>query len=455
MEAFVERNGTKVKKPLNLPKKFGGQKYVVKDLMKDQQEIFAVILDKAKEWLECDDPKSFKPLRMIIQGAGGSGKSVLINTIVTVLREIFDDNDVVRVLAPTGVAAFNVGGETIHYCLGIGRQKSDYVPGSLNKDKKELLIKKFQRLLAIIIDERSMVNSKLFGTACQLVGETIHGGHCCNNPWGNLPILILVGDDYQLPSIERGCWDIGRRDLSYSPMAIKGDQQFEACGEHVRQLSSIKRMKEDQQKERLLCERLRLGEPTDEDVVKLLSLDLENLQLKFPGEEGKNMIDKIRQEAIYLFTTNNEIDEHNICRLAEVQSATNPVAFIKSSTSGRIGKMAVRSHFGKDSIRSTIICRGSKVALTMRNFQPSWGLHNGAVGIVEDIIFEKGKSPNADDLPRYVVVNFPAYIGPVWDKNNPKVNMKHKLMLRLRFCYHNLTTNYISERPHTMCSFSL
>ena len=37
--------------------------------------------------------KKFKPLRMTIMGCGGTGKSVLINTLVTCIRKIFDDND--------------------------------------------------------------------------------------------------------------------------------------------------------------------------------------------------------------------------------------------------------------------------------------------------------------------------------------------------------------------------
>jgi predicted GTPase len=58
--------------------------------------------------------KKFKPLRMTIMGCGGTGKSVLINTLVTCIRKIFDDNDSVFVTAPTGAAAYNVGGSTIH-----------------------------------------------------------------------------------------------------------------------------------------------------------------------------------------------------------------------------------------------------------------------------------------------------------------------------------------------------
>jgi nicotinamide riboside kinase len=56
----------------------------------------------------------FKLFRITIMGAARTGKSVLINTLVTVLRVMFDDNDVVHVAAPTGTTAFNVGGETLH-----------------------------------------------------------------------------------------------------------------------------------------------------------------------------------------------------------------------------------------------------------------------------------------------------------------------------------------------------
>jgi len=49
---------------------------------------------------------------MTIMGCGGTGKSVLINTLVACIRKIFNDN--VFVTAPTRAAAYNVRGSTIH-----------------------------------------------------------------------------------------------------------------------------------------------------------------------------------------------------------------------------------------------------------------------------------------------------------------------------------------------------
>jgi phage gpG-like protein len=51
---------------------------------------------------------------MTIMGCAGTGKSVLISTIVACIRKIFQDNNSVIGAAPTGAAAHNVGGQTIH-----------------------------------------------------------------------------------------------------------------------------------------------------------------------------------------------------------------------------------------------------------------------------------------------------------------------------------------------------
>lgn len=70
----------------------------------------------ASQHVEAVDPT---PLRMIISGTAGTGKSYLINCLRLLLR------DKVRVAAPTGVAAFNVDGHTLHSLLSLPT-KGDY-----------------------------------------------------------------------------------------------------------------------------------------------------------------------------------------------------------------------------------------------------------------------------------------------------------------------------------------
>ena len=61
------------------------------------------------EHLEAEAPP---PLRMIVYGTAGTGKSYLINCLRLLQNKV-------RVAAPTGVAAFNVDGHTLHSLLGL------------------------------------------------------------------------------------------------------------------------------------------------------------------------------------------------------------------------------------------------------------------------------------------------------------------------------------------------
>jgi hypothetical protein len=70
-------------------------------------------------WEESDKKDQFIPLMLTVRGAADTGKSFIINTIVSYLHRMFGDNDVVHVLAPTVIAAFNVLGETLHRFAGI------------------------------------------------------------------------------------------------------------------------------------------------------------------------------------------------------------------------------------------------------------------------------------------------------------------------------------------------
>lgn len=56
---------------------------------------------------------------MTLFGVAGSGKSTLINTLVTIIRKITQKTNSVYVCGPTGTAAFSAGGVTCHrlFCI--------------------------------------------------------------------------------------------------------------------------------------------------------------------------------------------------------------------------------------------------------------------------------------------------------------------------------------------------
>jgi hypothetical protein len=93
-------------------------------------------------------------------GTAGTGKSYLINMIQGRLNEIAKSNNLQEnnmVLAPTGVAAFNIEGSTIHSSLSVP------ICGK-NVDLKGESLKKIQNKLKdiqyFIIDEMSMVRRR-------------------------------------------------------------------------------------------------------------------------------------------------------------------------------------------------------------------------------------------------------------------------------------------------------
>jgi hypothetical protein len=102
--------------------------FKLKDLNKDQFHIAYYILKKVQEWLNLPNKskkecRKFKPLRMTVLGQGGTGKSRLINTLVSVIRKMFQSNNSVHVAAPTGAAAHAVNGQTIHRIFSVNTEK--------------------------------------------------------------------------------------------------------------------------------------------------------------------------------------------------------------------------------------------------------------------------------------------------------------------------------------------
>ena len=178
-EQKMQREGSHPVK-LNLTRDLNGNWYELKNLKGDQLEIACVVMKTLLEWFkynhgELANDKAFEPLRMIVRGAAGTGKSILINTIVTVIRKLFVDNDAAHVMAPTGAAAFNVLGETIHRMLGINIWDADKELSGAAKDR---MSGKLARTVALIFDERSMISQDILGAAETNVSATAHGmGH--------------------------------------------------------------------------------------------------------------------------------------------------------------------------------------------------------------------------------------------------------------------------------------
>ena len=130
---------------------------------------------------------------ILVTGEAGTGKSTLVNFIKNVCNI---PNTVV--LAPTGVAALNVGGQTIHSFFRFPFQVID--KNALSNQRRNRLWKKVE---LIIIDEVSMVRADILDGIDIVLRQA--QDDCL--PFGGCRVL-LVGDFFQLPPVipahERG-----------------------------------------------------------------------------------------------------------------------------------------------------------------------------------------------------------------------------------------------------------
>jgi hypothetical protein len=102
------------------------------------------------------------------------------------------------IVAPTGIAASHLGGQTIHsfFALGI-RDSIDEVYVEFLMEKKYLKTR-FSKLKLLIIDEVSMISPEIF-TSMDLI---LRGFKETDAPFGGVQVVIS-GDFFQLPPVSR------------------------------------------------------------------------------------------------------------------------------------------------------------------------------------------------------------------------------------------------------------
>ncbi len=126
---------------------------------------------------------------LFLTGEAGTGKS----TLLQFFRYTTQKN--VVVLAPTGVAALNVEGQTIHSFCGFGPDITVHKVKKLGPwaPKRKLL----NKLDAIIIDEISMVRADLLDCVDKFLRMN---GPTGTQAFGGIQ-MIFIGDLYQLPPV--------------------------------------------------------------------------------------------------------------------------------------------------------------------------------------------------------------------------------------------------------------
>ena len=159
--------------------------------------------------LDMDNKLFFDAAKLVLEteqqvvyltGKAGTGKT----TFLKYIRQIYDGNMVV--LAPTGVAAVNANGQTIHSFFQL-----DFTPYPPNDSRlsranmrhRKHKIELIENLSFIVIDEISMVRCDILDA----VSEILRIYRNKNSPFGGIKVL-MIGDTFQLPPIAKPVWPI-------------------------------------------------------------------------------------------------------------------------------------------------------------------------------------------------------------------------------------------------------
>lgn len=142
--------------------------------------------------MDADQEKAFALIEstntsLFITGKAGTGKS----TFIKMIQEKIDKNFLV--LAPTGIAAINVGGQTMHSFFGFPFEVIGPHTQMRVSEEKQILLKHID---TIIVDEVSMVRCDMVDGMDRYLRTAFH----THMPFGGKQV-VFVGDLFQLPPV--------------------------------------------------------------------------------------------------------------------------------------------------------------------------------------------------------------------------------------------------------------
>lgn len=309
-------------------------------------------LELNAQFLHALDLMEHSPDSLFITGRAGTGKS----TLLQYFQKHTEQNIVI--LAPTGVAAVNIGGATIHsffqFKPDVTLEKA-WAKGGKAK-KPEL----YQNLDAIVIDEISMVRADLLDCIDAFMRRV------CDTmkPFGGKRV-IFFGDLYQLPPVvTRDDADIFRSRYQ-SAFFFSADVMSRLALTFI-ELDHIYRQSDDQF--------IRVLNAIRENTATVSDLQLLNTRVY------EDYAPPPEEYVIHLTGTNRDAEAYNTYQL---NSLEGELGVYQASSTGAFDRRT------EPAPRELSLKIGAQVMLTSNDREKRF--INGTVGRVEDMGYENGE----------------------------------------------------------------
>ncbi len=338
-------------------------------------------IDINPKFLAALDILEFSNRSVFITGRAGTGKSTLLEYFRNTTGKS------VVVLAPTGVAALNVKGQTIHSFFHF---KPGITPDTVKKSRANKQNETYRSLDTIIIDEVSMVRADLMDCIDKFLRLN---GPDETKPFGGIQ-MAFIGDLYQLPPVVTSVEQEAYLSLYRTPY-FYGARVFGEFETDFIELDKIYRQT-DGEFIRLL-NAIRNNTVTEDDIEKLNTRYLPDF---VPVKD---------ERYIYLTTTNKLAEEINNRHLESLES---PLFTFYGKIDG---------DFRQDYLPTRIdlnLKTGSQIMTLNNDFQGRWV--NGTVGTIigfeknevdEDVIIAELEEGACVEIPRYTWEIYRYYAG--------------------------------------------
>lgn len=309
-------------------------------LSHEQRKVIDLILNQRKN--------------VFFTGSAGTGKSFLLKIIIQKLLTRYGKGSI-GISAPTGLAAANIGGQTIQrlFGIGLGKESADYLLNKIKKNMEKYMT--WRRMVVLIIDEISMLDMELFEKLNYLAKKIKRN----EDPFGGIQIIIC-GDFLQLPPITR-------HNVSTINYCFKSKSWNEVINESII-LTQVFRQRGDSELIDIL-NALRVGK---------IDYRIEN-KLRQLGRPIK-FDDGI--EPTELFPTRNEVETSNLLKLRNLDG---PEIVFKSKDISTVGlpidENALKSFENLMCAGNLKLKVGAQVMLIKNDVDER--LVNGQLGIVE------------------------------------------------------------------------
>ena len=282
------------------------------------------------------------------------------------------DQPIVLTTAPTGSAAFQIGGSTIDSALLI----YDSSKTKPSWEKKTIMQLKLEHLILSLTDQISMVGYKKFQsmnqTICAIKGTT--GGD-----WGNICVLA-VGDLYQLPPV-------GQRPIYMAAQTINTLNGFAPNGWEKMQLHELTQTM--QQKDKFFAKCLNAIHTTVPEYGFTEDTMLQQCELKVLRDDPT-----YPRQAMHVYAHNDQCDQWNNFMLQSLSGSitTSTASDTKKDHFAQLANVVMpEKPHQTGNLRKVLQLKVGASIMVTNNIDVSGGLTNGARGTVTNIITDQNQ----------------------------------------------------------------